>query len=285
MSIPPLEVIPGQLYALGGVVEVDGRLSWMPPKARGYQGLNCFLMVEPGTSMIVDTGAEIHQDLLIDQLERVLPEETNLVAFLTRAERDCVGNLTALGLRFGMSKAYTGGIENLFDAFDQVGHEQVAGGGPRPQGGSGRVNTIRVKRSVEFAPGRGVELITPMLRLLRTFWAYDATCKTLFTSDAFGHTMVADPQDPRLIDHPKAGLDADLLRDALTSKFEWVVGADGLEDVQADLSRIFEDNEVEVVAPVHGSVLRGSDVVRAHYQCLQDVLGEFRRAARKPVPA
>ena len=64
----PLELAPGQLHALGGVVPVDGRISWFAESARGFAPLLCYLVTEPDGDVMLDTSLPIFEHEIVAQL-------------------------------------------------------------------------------------------------------------------------------------------------------------------------------------------------------------------------
>jgi flavorubredoxin len=218
-------------------------------------------------ALMVDTGVAYHEELILEQLQVVLPADRPLNLFVTRSELECVGNLRALSEAVELAAVYTGGNPNPFDAFDSVGS----------LGSGRRVPVIRVASGSRLDLGgtAQLEVLVPSLRILATYWAYDPTTRTLFTSDSFGHTMSDSGSQDRVQDSPV--LDRARARELMLAKFGWLTDAD-TSALKDDLHRIFHEHDIEVIAPTHGLVLRGREVVKEHLDFVLSVLSEFAPA-------
>jgi glyoxylase-like metal-dependent hydrolase (beta-lactamase superfamily II) len=51
----------GSVLRLGGLLPVDGRLSWAPSDSRGFQPVNCYLVIAPDRTIMIDTGVAAHE--------------------------------------------------------------------------------------------------------------------------------------------------------------------------------------------------------------------------------
>ena len=83
------ELVPGRVFALGGLVEIDERLSWAGRSASGLTPVNCYLIRAEQGSVLVDTGVGAHAGQVVGQLLSLLPEGSRLSVVLTRTEMDC----------------------------------------------------------------------------------------------------------------------------------------------------------------------------------------------------
>jgi hypothetical protein len=257
----PAEVVPGRLYVLGGVVKLDGRISWAPAQD-AYAAVNCYLLVDNGNALLVDTGAAAHAELTVGQIEHVIPRGARVSLVLTRAEYECIGGLALISDAFEIEQMYTGGIANPFDAFDDVGRFA--------QTWAGRINVgAPIGREV---PGRiaaldafsHLEVISAGMRTLATYWIYHPPTRTMFTSDSFFHCVLPSPDAPRVVTD-QTGDDAseETVRNHLLAKFFWLRQAD-TSHIRTVVTRIFDEHDVEVIAPTHGPVLKGTATVRRH---------------------
>lgn len=264
----PVDVKDGLVYALGATIPVDGRLSWLAPGADRHQPMSAYLLIDGDAALMLDPGCAAHRDQMIGQARALLPTGVRMAVFMTRAESDCIGNFSALARAFRIRVAYTGGLINPFDAFDSVGDEDLS---LRDEVALERVGAA----GVAINQTRHLDVITPLLRVLATYWTYDRRSKVLFTSDSFGYTTLSDPGRAPVIDTVEQLPAADTVRRNLLAKFAWLEGAEGLELVRADVQRIFAEREVEVIAPSHGCILRGADTVAASMNCLLRVLEDL----------
>jgi flavorubredoxin len=265
------ELVAGQLYALGGPIPLDGDVSWAPATATGFQPVQCYLALDDERATLIDTGVRCHEGAILSQLEALLPKDRPLSIFLTRSEFDCTGNFAAIVSAFEVDSLYTGGGQNPFDAFSdttalpdnwrrKVELSRTPVGTPLPLDESGRWLVL-----------------APAIRTLATYWAYDTRTRTLFTSDVFGHTTLSDRAARPVIDQEDRDTATERdVHDHLLSKFFWL-GWARTRRLRADLRDVFEGQPVEIVAPSHGCVLKGRDVVDRHHEMIQRCLAEVGR--------
>lgn len=259
-------IVPGKLYGLGGAARRDGRISWVPSGGHGYEPLNCYLLTEPDGALLIDTGVTAHADAIAGQLRGIAGPDLPVSVFLTRFEPDCVTNLAGVLRTCNVVAVYGGGVHNPFDFFDDLSPAEHV----RHDHG---VELLR-KRPGERVPvsqTRSVEVLSTSLRVLTTFWAYDAATRTLFTSDAFGHAPLAAPGLPRIVDAGEDRTTPGEVADTLFTKFDWLLAAD-TGPLRTELAELLAAREVEIIAPTHGRILRGADVVRRHAGMLLDCL-------------
>lgn len=267
-AAPAVEVIPGRLYALSNLVDLDGRVSW-GPKNGGLQPVSCYLL--PGTTppTLVDTGLAAHRAAFGEQLRSLLPPGSKLVMYLTRAEMDCSGNV---GLVMGeydlvrMDNYFTGGGFNPMDGFEDSGDPSEK-----------RRNRTVLGRVLDGQITGELEQINPPFLVQINHWAYHAGTKTLFSSDIFGHTALAGPDDPVIIDSTtRDDTSVESVIPHLLARFFWLDGGrTGI--VRQNLADVFERFDVEIIAPSHGRILRGKDVVRRHVDLLDRALARLDR--------
>jgi hypothetical protein len=259
-------VLAEGLHVLGGLIELDGRVSWAPATARGYQPSNCYALVEGDRVLLVDTGLAVHEDAVLDGLASLIGDGAPLTMFFTRGEMDCVSNLEPIGRRFDIEALYTGGATNPFDAFDELNAIRLRGRRQQiDQKGAGGDSMARTPL-IEFAPKRALEIESPLLRLLPTFWGWDATTGALFTSDSFTHGTLNDRSASRVIDAVE-GVTLDEVASHLFAKYWWLPQAT-TEPLREWLAAKFEQLDPEIVAPTRGCVLRGRQVVRRHLELM-----------------
>ena len=251
-----------KLVVLGGLIPLDGRVSWVPAGARGFQPSNCYLLSEGDSHLLVDSGVALHSEEILDDLAGLIGDGGPLSVFFTRAEMDCVSNLEPIARRFDIQRLYTGGVINPFDAF-----EDMALRGRRHQIDamrSGEGDSLARAASIDIGPGRVLEIENPLLRLLMTFWGWDAETGTLFTSDTFTHGVMERPDSPRVIDSAVEDTTTpEQVAGHLFAKYEWLPRAT-CEPIREWLAATFAELDPETVAPSRGCVLRGRDVVRRH---------------------
>jgi len=275
-----------KLNVLGGMIPLDGRVSWAPKESTGFQPSNCYLLTEPSGSdrLLIDSGLAIHSELIIGDLIERIGEGGGISIFFTRAEMDCVSNLEALAARFDVQRLFTGGVINPFDAFSDLSGAALRG--RRHQVDRQRTedgDALTRAAEIEVAPGRVLQIESPLLRLLPTFWGWDAATGALFTSDTFTHGVADRPDGPRVLD--SAGTDEttpEQVAAHLYAKYEWLPRSH-CEPLREWLYEKFTALQPEIIAPSRGQVIKGRALVNSH---LEMMLAALRPGAalEAPVP-
>ena len=266
-------LVPGKLTVLGGLIPLDGRVSWVPAGAAGWQPSNCYLLQEPAAALLVDSGLAVHRDLVLDGLHALLGDGGELSVFFTRGEMDCVSNLEDISRRFDVLQLFTGGVVNPFDAFDDIHRMHYKGRRQqidvRSEGGDAMPRAPRIA----IGPERSLEIESPLLRLLPTFWGWDAGTGAIFTSDVFTHGVVTQDSATGVIDSTTEDrTTVDDVAGHLLAKYEWLHKAT-TEPLRAWLADRFDALQPEIIAPARGCVLQGRDVVKRHVDLLLQALG------------
>jgi len=266
MDRDPLEVVTNRLYALGGMLELDGRISWVPFAARGFQPVNCFLLVEDRNALLVDTGLPIHGEAIVKQLQSRLPKDAHLSIFLTRPELDCLGNLGIICERFEVKTVFSGGYNNPFDSFDQVSSMAMPSESPWPN-----VERILPGQAIALSTVRRLDVLTAPLRMLTSFWAYDTGTATLFTSDIFGCPAKETARYQPVVSVADDTTTMESLREYSQARFWWLPRVTSTVPA-ANLEAIFSERDIAVVAPTHGGVVLGRELVSKHFQLFHQML-------------
>lgn len=269
----------GALTALCNPYAVDGSISWHARDVRGWAPMNCYVLSAGDASLLIDTGLSIHEPLVLEQLERVLPADAELeVLLLRQGEFDSMCNLAPIVERFRVARIH-GQYADAPDWADFRSEHRLAGLPEDaamqrvetvvPQSGGG---TLRIGRGTQR---RELELFVPQLRLLGTYWAYDAVSETLFTSDSFSHVVRRDGAASPIVtdDEPTTTL-SELERHLLEGRYWWLPGAD-LDGIRRDIDEIFGRYRVSRIAPGFGCILEGADVVARHVATLDALLASY----------
>jgi flavorubredoxin len=266
----PVALVAGRLWLLGGSIALDGRISWVPAEARGFQPINTYVLLEEGGALIIDPGVYAQHTLVGEQLERLIPRGAAVSIYLTRAEPDVSGNLGEISARFRVEHLYCGGGPNPFDAFEAVGDID-------PQNRGTRVQMERTPTGYEVPVGgdRGVEIMRPIIRLLATYWGYDRATRTLFTSDSFGHNLQDSPADPRILRASNARpIDRAQVKAHLLAKFGWLRHA-RTQSILNNLRALRADRVIDRLAPGRGLVIEGQARVAEELDVMEDILREL----------
>lgn len=216
----------GRVWQLGGTIRLNDQVSWCPPGTDRDQPLSCYLIKGRSGSVLVDSGIRQHEALIAEQLAELLEPGEPVAVVLTRTEMECCLNIPALEEKFAIESVwYTGGITV-----------------PRATATTHRIQVDPgTSEHEEVIPGITLEFISPLFRLLPTFWVYDGESRVLLTSDAFAyvHEGGGDPMD---------GL----------TKFRWFESADTSAIAKAVLDTI-SSREIDAIGPGYGSPILGRD--------------------------
>lgn len=265
-------LVPDRLTALGGLIPLDARVSWVPPGSTGFQPSNCYVLSEDGQHLLVDSGMALHVDQVLDDLEEVIGAGGSVSIFFTRGEMDCVSNLEAISRRFDVARLFTGGVVNPFDAFDDVHRMRHRGRRQQIDVRGEHGDSMPRTPKIEIGGERALVIESPLLRLLPTFWGWDAATGTLFTSDVFTHGTIRRPDESPVIDSTTADdTTVEQVSAHLLAKYEWIAKAT-TEPLQDWLAAKFEELQPEIVAPSRGCVLKGRDVVARHLDLMLKAL-------------
>ena len=264
---PAEEVIAGQFYRLGGHIALDGRLSWAPEIPGRFTPHNNYLLIEADRAYLIDTGVAAHRDLVIKQVNDTAPAGMPITVFLTRSEYSCSGNLGALCEHCNIEELVTSARNPFAGASELIAAV------------SERVRRTEPDRGavVPLGQSKALTIIPALLRVLVTYWVYDAATRTLFTSDMFGHVSVAGPDQPAIVD--SLGEDRttyDEVRAHTLMRYHWLPIAT-TEPLIAWLHHLFETYEVENIAPTSGCVLKGREVVAKHFDLMVELLTRVPR--------
>jgi hypothetical protein len=269
-----IELFPGELHALGGVVPIDGRLSWLADGARGFAPLHCYLLRDGEHALLVDSGVPAHEPDVLRQLAALVPGGSLALLLSRIVEFDSFGNAAAVIGAFDVLA-----VHSQFPAGEWVwyraGHDRAARPATPPW------HALRGGLQVPLgAPGRArrtVEAIDGPLRLLATTWVYDPGTRALFTSDAFGHAARPSAGGPTVVEAANDETTLEDVRDHLLAKFAWLAAAD-TDPIRRQLAEIFETRRIEIVAPTYGRPLVGRAVVERHYELVQRALARVGAA-------
>jgi flavorubredoxin len=266
-----LELVPDRLYRLGGTVEADPLISWLPPGREGYEPINAYLLLEGSRAVLIDTGVALHGDLIVEQLRELLPPDPRLSVFLTRIEMDCISNLARVAEAFPVESVHAGGASNPFDFFDDLESSAIATK-------SARLERIAGDGTLELSDSRVMRVLKTKLRLLSTTWAFDEATGALFTSDSFGYVGVAAAGDAPISSNGSRP-SAAAVHEHMITKFDFLPAANTL-DIRAGVAEIFERHDVRIIAPAHGCVLVGAELARDHLELVDEALSMCGKEAR-----
>jgi flavorubredoxin len=263
--VSPTTVIPGKVYAVGDLIDVDGRVSWFAPEARGLAPVNGYVLLEDDEAMLVDSGVPSQEGAVVGQLRELVAPGTRLTIVHTRvAELDSFGNTASVVRALPVARILAQFDARVWAHFrpkhDRPGVDPVELW-PDP---TVEFGTIGVGTTLTLGgSGRVLDVVGAPLRLLNTIWLYDRATRTLLTSDAFGHAIMRGRDEPRVVDDSCDETTEDEVEAHLIGKFDWLANAE-TGPIRTELARIFSTHEVETIAPGFGRVLQGREVVARH---------------------
>lgn len=262
----PLDLGDGRLWLLGGLAPITERFSWLRDTT-GWEPMNCYLLLEDDGALLVDTGVTAHGGQVDGQLDQLIGRERPLSLYVTRIELDTVSGMGEIIRNFNVTGLYAGAGfgTNPMEFFDHL-YEN-----PLVFHRRGHRETISVGADREFV------VLNPVLRLLHTTWGFDPATGTLFTSDAFSHLHLPPSQgDPdgagRLVTQSNDTSTPELVTDHLLVKFEWLKRLQDPEYVAEGVASVFDDYDVTTIAPTHGCVIQGRELVQQHKDWLIDAI-------------
>ncbi|MBX5210521.1 hypothetical protein [Rhizobium sp. NZLR11] len=256
----PAPIVAGKLYALGATVSQNGDIHWVAKGRKGDAALNAYLLTEGKEGLLVDTNYPIIEDALIGQLKTFGLNDLKIV-FTRAVEFDSMANADVIVDQFPVSE-----IWSHFAASDWV-YLRTEEPLPVPNYES---KMFGADGEVALSGGRVLETINAKLKLLNAAWLYDATSRTLFTSDAFSHVMAPKP-GVRVVTEETDSTTADDVTEHLRTKFKWIEGAD-TEPLREFVQQTFEKYDIEHIAPTIGCAISGRNLVVRHRDFVIDAL-------------
>src|SRR5512135_906390 len=98
----------GQLYALQNSFALDGRVSSYPASARGHSVANSYLLTQPDTAMLIDTGFGKDEPAIRAQIEALIEPGLPLSMFPLRLnEFMSINNVESFAGHFNVDQCYT----------------------------------------------------------------------------------------------------------------------------------------------------------------------------------
>lgn len=250
------------IMRLGGSIALDGQASWAPIKPNRFQPISCYLLKKPQAHVLIDTGVAAHQSSVVPAVARELEGTNYLIACLTRSEPECAGNLLAIHEKVPVNELVTATVANPFDDYSSLVAQSV------------KLTTFPFGAPASFSVGEPpiLEMFLAQFRMLLTVWFFDEDTGTLFSSDVFGHTDLGSSDAPPIITSSTTDRTTyESAREHILAKFWWIPKA-GTQPLCDWLKKIFAERRIETIAPAHGCVLMGRDVIDRHLNLVLEVL-------------
>jgi hypothetical protein len=265
----------GKLYGLQNPFALDGRVSTYPGSARGYSVANCYLLTHSDAALLIDTGFGKDEPVIRSQIESLITPRLPLSLFPLRLnEFMSINNVEAFAGHFNVEQCYTSNI----DAALWFDFGAKADGRITLQ--SMKVTAVTRADTIEVGgKDRQIDVMNAPIRLIATRWLYDATTRTLFSSDLFTHVWRECATGPWVVtDADDTTTERELRSFMLNTRYWWLEGAP-TDSIRRGIGDVFDKYDIETIAPGYGCILRGRKVVARHY-CLLD---EFLKACDKSV--
>ena len=263
-----------RLHALQNPFALDGRVSAYPASARGYSVANSYLLTQPDSAMLIDTGFGKDEPAIRAQIESLIAPGLPFSMFPLRLnEFMSINNVESFASHFNIETCYTsnpdaalwfdfGAQENGRSILDRMTVTAVT-----------RADTIRLGKL-----GREIDVMQAPIRLIATRWLYDRATRTLFSSDLFTHVWRETATGPWIVtdeDNDPTST-RDIRSFMLNTRYWWLEGAP-TDSIRRGIGEVFDKFDVETIAPGYGCILRGRNVVARHYA----MLDEFLKASDK----
>jgi len=257
-----------RLYALQNPFPLDGRVSSYPASARGFSVVNSYLLKQPDAAMLIDTGFGKDEPTIRTQIEELIAPGLPLSLFPLRLnEFMSINNVASLAGHFNVETCYTGNIDAaLWFDFGEAGGRDILK--------SMKVTAVSRADTIELGKlGRAIDVMNAPIRLIATRWLYDAATRTLFSSDLFTHLWRDAATGPWIVteaDNDPTGL-RDVRSFMLNTRYWWLEGAP-TDSIRRGIGKVFDQYDIETIAPGYGCILSGRKVVARHYQMLDEFL-------------
>ena len=264
-------LIPDRLYRVGCVVRAE-QLSWLPADLDAFEPLNAYVLMDQDNFLFQEMGSPVMLPAIKSALDLI--GNRKVYVWFSRNEADCIGNM---GYIFGscpqptlLFGAMAGGIlEWINDPAVEITEVRDF---------LGRIPIESVRNGVKRKLGAFdlSYMDAGSKQMIMTQWAFDAGTGTMFTSESFGFRHLKGVNDSTVITSARGLPSVDTVAKEIVARFNWMREADYPEIIER-FEKIFKEHEVQILAPVHGCVIKGREAVRAHVKLMTDAL----RAASK----
>ncbi len=275
------ELAAGKVYALHNTFPVDGRVSAYPLSARGHAASNCYLLVEAGCALLLDTGYASHERSILEQIGSIITPQTPLSIFPLRInEYMSIGNAMTIVKEFNVVECYS----HVPDMAYWLDFEATGSGGGNGDNPALHTTLLGPSQGCQVGKSgkRPVDALSAPIRLISTHWIYDETTRTLFSSDMFSHVCQDSPEGPWLVEDDDGITTYDFVRSfLLNTRYWWIEGAE-TESLRRGVAEVFERYDIETIAPGYGTILRGRALVERQFSVLDDILRNLDRGNIEP---
>lgn len=266
-------LVPDRLYRVGCMVKAE-RLSWLPEDLDAYEPVSSYVLTDRGNVVFFELGLPISRPAMESAVEALAGDRKVWVGF-TRNEADCIGNMGyVLGTCRNPTLLYgtAGGIlEWINDPHvSELEVRNFLGRIPIESARNGESKKIGDLDFSWFDAGSKMMFMTQ--------WAFEKSTGCLFTSESFGwrHTKTAD--SPTIVDLARGLPSVDTVAREMVARMNWMREAEYPEVIER-FESIFKKYDVQMIAPVHGCVIKGREAVAAHVKL---AVSAMRAASKLP---
>ena len=261
-------IADGRLYALQNPFALDGRVSSYPASARGFSVANSYLLKEPDTAMLIDTGFGKDEPVIRAQIEQLIAPGSTLSLFPLRLnEFMSINNVETFAGRFNIDQCYTSNPDAAlwFDLGAEAHGRSILD--------AMKVTAVTRADTIQLGKGsRAIDVMQAPIRLIATRWLYDGETKTLFSSDMFSQVWRERADGPWIVtDADDTTTTRDHRSFLLNTRYWWLEGAP-TDSIRRGIGEVFDKYDIETIAPGYGCILSGRKVVARHYRMLDDIL-------------
>lgn len=254
-------------------------LPWIARGSRGWLPFQCYAFSTDAHLILVDGGLAVHRQEIASGLAPLLQGERRRMIMTTRRDVDAIINLPWLLRAFGFERVHFGSGDlsplDFFAVFDQANAEAQAYALASPV----PVEWVEPGKVTAFGPFR-FEFLRPKIRVLASNWLYEASTRTLFSSDSFGFLTRSEPIGP-LVETRAAELTTDRIVGFLNAKFDWLCGIDS-SVIAHELSALLGERPIERVCPSYGCVIEGKAAVELLFSRTVEALAIL---SKRPKPS
>lgn len=267
-------LVPGRLHRVGCVVRAE-RLSWLPADIPGgFEPLNAYVLTDDANCVFLEPGMPILLPALKAAIDSLVGTRKVWVNY-TRNEADCIGNM---GYVFGSCPEPTllfGGAGGILEWINDPAVSIM-----EVRDFLGRIPIVEAKNDTarELGALKLRWMDAGFKQMLITQWVYEAGTGCLFTSDAMGYQHLANVDASPVIDSTRKLPTVDAVAAEIAQRMNWMREADYPEVIER-FDRLFRELDVQVIAPIHGCVIKGREVVAAHVKVVSKALRAASRIA------
>lgn len=215
---------------------------WYEPGTELHLSINAFLIQGSEESLVFDTLSRAGTDYIIDALTQCLDGDALDYVVPSHDEAPHAGNANA-----------------ILEAFPTAQLVECTAGGSNPELhriAYGDALKVTHGETIDLG-GYRVEFVEPLfVDSAMTTWLFEHETRTLFTVDSFGLTHLAAACG-QFSDEQASDLPAEQLLQYHGRSIQWLQYADA-DVINRALDALIEQYDPLLIAPSHGSVLRGN---------------------------